>query len=248
MKKGLAFLYGVFCFLLFNATLIYFIVFMSPLFEPKWIDLGTEISFAQALFVNLVLISLFGLQHSVMARPQFKQGWLKIVPSILERSTYVFISSLALILLIWQWQPLPAVIWHVENPIGYWTLFGLFWFGWLFSFFATSLINPFDLIGLRQVYLYWHDKPYTALPFQVVSIYKSIRHPIMLGTIIGLWATPTMSVGHLILAIGFTVYIFIGIHFEEKNMVTDFGEVYEQYQQHTSKVIPNFLNLPFSKR
>ncbi|HEW97866.1 MAG: isoprenylcysteine carboxylmethyltransferase family protein [Candidatus Parabeggiatoa sp. nov. 3] len=246
MKKGFAFLYGVFCVLLFNATMLYMVVFISPLFEPKLIDLGSEVAFAQALVVNLVLISLFGLQHSVMARPQFKQWWMKIVPNHLERSTYVLISTLALILLIWQWQPLPAVIWHVENPIGYWALFGLFWFGWLFSWFATSLINSNDLIGLRQIELYWHDKPYTSLPFQVVSIYKYIRHPIMLGAIISLWASPTMSVGHLILAIGFTVYIFIGIHFEEKNMVADLGEVYEQYQQHTSKLIPNFLNLPFS--
>jgi methanethiol S-methyltransferase len=241
MKKCLAFFYGLFCFLLFNATAIYMVILISPLFEPKLIDVGTEIPFAQALFINLGLISLFGLQHSVMARPQFKQGWMKIVPTHLERSTYVLISTLVLILLIWQWQPLPAVIWKVENTIGYWILFGLFWFGWLFSGLAGSLINPYDLIGLRQVYLYCHNKPYTPIPFQVVSIYTVIRHPIMLGVIISLWATPTMSLGHLILAIGFTLYILIGIHFEEKDMVGVFGNTYEQYQQRTSKLIPTKL-------
>ncbi|HDN25922.1 MAG TPA: isoprenylcysteine carboxylmethyltransferase family protein [Thioploca sp.] len=241
MGKILAFVYGVIGFLLFNATFIYFIVFISNIFEPKLIDSGAEVPTALALLINLGLISLFAVQHSVMARPGFKQWWLKIVPTPIERSTYVFISSLLLILLCWQWQPLPDRVWQVENPIGYWVLIGLFWFGWLFSFFAGSQIDQSDLIGLRQVYLYWRGKPYTEVPFKVVSVYKYIRHPIMLGTIIGLWATPTMSVGHLILAIGFTVYIFIGIHFEEKDMKALHGESYDKYRQETSKVLPILL-------
>ena len=238
MGKMLAFVYCVTCFFLFNAILIYIIVFISPVFEPQLIDAGAEVPFAQALLINLGLIVLFGLQHSVMARPTFKQWWTKIVPTHIERSTYGLMAALALTLLCWQWQPLPAIIWHIENPIGYWMLVGLFGFGWLFSLFATSLMDSVDLSGLRQVYLYWRDKPYTLPPFQVVSVYKYIRHPIMLGTIIGLWATPTMSVGHLLLATGFTVYILIGIHFEEKNMLESHGELYQKYQQETSRLIP----------
>jgi protein-S-isoprenylcysteine O-methyltransferase Ste14 len=238
MGKILAFVYGVTCFLLFNAIGIYFLVFISPFFEPKLIDSGAEVPFAKAFLINLGLIIFFGLQHTVMARPTFKQWWTKVIPTHVERSTYVLAACLALMLLCWQWQPLPAVIWHIENPIGYWALVWLFVFGWLFSFFAASLIAQFDLIGIQQVYLYWRDKPYTPPPFQVVSVYKYIRHPIMLGTIIGLWATPTMSVGHLLLATGFTVYIFIAIHFEEKNMVESYGKLYQKYQQETSKLIP----------
>jgi protein-S-isoprenylcysteine O-methyltransferase Ste14 len=241
MNRILAFIYGVCGFLLFNATLIYFIIFISPIFEPKLIDVGTEVAFAQALLINTLLMTVFGLQHSVMARPKFKQWWLKIIPIPIERSTYVFMASLLLILLCWLWQPLPAVVWQVENPIGYGILVGLFWFGWLFSLFATFLIDQFDLIGLRQVYLYLRGQPYTPVPFKVISVYKYIRHPIMLGTIIGLWATPSMSVGHLMLAIGFSIYIFIGIRLEEKDMMDIHGEFYQKYRQKTSMVMPFFL-------
>ena len=241
MSKRLAFIYGMCSFLLFNATIVFFIFFISPIFDRQLIDMGTEVAFAQAIFINGLLMILFGIQHSVMARPQFKQGWLKFIPAPIERSTYVLIASLFLILLCWLWQPLPNKVWEVENPIGYGVLIGLFCFGWLFSVFATFLIDPSDLSGLRQVYQYLHDKPYTPVPFQVVSVYKYIRHPIMLGTMIGLWATPTMSVGHLMLAIGFSLYIFIGIRLEEKDMRDIHGEFYKQYQQKTSMIIPLFL-------
>jgi len=241
MIKALAFIYGMFCYLLFNATLLYFIGFIGNFAVPKTIDSGVVIPTAQALTINIVLIALFGIQHSVMARPQFKQLWLKIIPKPIERSTYVLLATLVLILLCWQWQPLPTVLWHAENPIGYWVLLGLFWFGWLFSLFATFLVDHFDLLGIRHVYQYMRDKPYEPPQFQAASVYQYIRHPIMLGTIIGLWATPLMTVGHLVLAIGFTIYIFIGIHFEEKDMVSTHGETYEKYQQKTSKVIPKFL-------
>jgi len=241
MNRILALIYGVCGFLLFNATLIYFIIFISPIFEPKLIDFGTQVAFAQAVLINTLLMVIFGLQHSIMARPKFKQWWLKIIPTPIERSTYVLIASLLLILLCWLWQPLPAIVWRVENPLGYWTLVGLFWFGWLFSLYATFLIDQFDLIGLRQVYLYLRGQPYTPVPFKVISVYKYIRHPIMLGTIIGLWATPSMSVGHLMLAIGFTIYIFIGIRFEERDMMDIHGEFYEKYRQKTSMVVPFFF-------
>ena len=210
MGRILALIYGIFGFLLFNASLIYFILFISPTFEAQLMNSGTEVPFVQALFINILLIILFGVQHSVMARPLFKDWWTKIVPMPIERSTYVVIASLFMILLCGLWQPLPELVWNVENHLAYWVLIGLFGFGWLFSLYATFLINQFDLLGLRQVFLYWRVKPYTPVPFKVVSVYKYIRHPIMSGTIIGLWATPTMSMGHFVLAIGFTVYIFIG--------------------------------------
>jgi len=243
MNKISALIYGIIGILLFNATSFYFIGFVGDFVVPKTIDSGVVVPFVQALTIDIVLIALFGLQHSVMARLRFKQWWLKIIPEAIERSTYVLCSSLFLILLCWQWQPLPGIIWQVENLIGYWLLLGLFWFGWLFSFFASALIDPLELMGLRQTYNYLRDEPYTPVPFQVVSVYKYIRHPIMLGTIIGLWAIPLMSVGHLILALGFTIYIFIGIYFEEKDMIAVHGEIYKKYHRETSMIIPTKLRV-----
>ena len=242
MSKILIFGYGLFNFLLFNLALIYFVGFMGNFIVPKTIDSGVTIPPVQALLINLALIALFGIQHSVMARPKFKQWLLKIIPEPIERSTYVLLATLMLILLCWQWQPIPdVIIWQVENPFGYWTLWGLFGFGWLFSLFATGLIDQFDLLGLRQIYQYLGDKPYQPVPFKVVAVYQYIRHPIMLGTIIGVFATPTMTIGHLLLALGFTIYIFIGIYFEEKDMLRTHGDRYVKYQQETTMLIPKLF-------
>jgi len=230
--------YGLFAFILFNVVAIYLIGFIGNFWVPKTVNSGEPIALIWALVINILLIALFGIQHSVMARPGFKQWWSKIVPTPIERSTYVLLSSVLLALLCWLWQPIPVVIWQVDNVIGYWLLYGLFAFGWLFLNYAGSLIDIFDLFGVRQVYLYWRGMPYTPVPFKEISVYKYIRHPVMLGIIIGVWAIPLMTVGHLLLALGFTIYIFIGIYYEEQDMKKTFGETYQKYQQNTYLFVP----------
>jgi len=239
MRKKLVLIYGIIGYLLFNVALIYFILFISTIFEPRLIDMGAHSPMFSALFIDIGLISLFGFQHSIMARPKFKCWTQKIIPSYMERSTYVIISSLLLLLVCWQWQAIPNIVWQVHDSIAYWAIVSLFCLGWLFALWATFLISTWDLVGLRQVYLYYRNQAYTPIPFKTIAIYKYIRHPIMVGTIIGLWATPTMSSGHLVLATSFTVYIIIGVYFEERDMAKENGESYERYRQQTEKFIPN---------
>lgn len=239
--KTLALIYSIICFLLFNFIFLYFIGFIGNLVIPYSIDAGESAALMQAIVINLILISLFGIQHSIMARQRFKQWWIILIPEPLERSTYVLCSCLVMILLCWYWQPLPQVIWQVDNTVGSVLLLGLFWGGWLFSFFASFLISHFELLGVRQVYFYWQGKEYVPVPFKIISVYKYVRHPIMLGTLIGLWATPKMTVGHLLLATGLTLYIFIGLYFEEKDLKALYGKVYEEYQRKTGRIIPLFV-------
>jgi protein-S-isoprenylcysteine O-methyltransferase Ste14 len=193
---------------------------------------------APALLVDLVLVGLFALQHSVMARPWFKDRWTRIVPRAAERSTYVLLTALVLALLVWQWQPLAGVAWNVESPVGKGLLHGLFWLGWVIVFASTFMINHFDLFGLRQVYLRLKGDPYRPVPFVEVALYRFVRHPIMLGTLIGLWATPFMSAGHLLFAAATTVYIFIGVLLEEHDTQQALGETYERYRRRTSMIVP----------
>jgi protein-S-isoprenylcysteine O-methyltransferase Ste14 len=240
VKRTLAFVYSIIGFLLFNFIFLYFIGFIGNLVVPYSIDSGEPSSLTLAIATDVALIILFGIQHSVMARPRFKQWWTTFVPEPMERSTYVLFSCLAMILLCWYWQPLPQVIWQVNHAVGSTLLLGLFWGGWLFSFFSSFLISHFDLLGVRQAYFYWQEKEYKPVPFKIISVYKYVRHPIMLGTLIGLWATPTMTVGHLLLSTGFTLYIFIGVHFEEKDLRQLYGRVYEDYQRSTWRIIPTF--------
>jgi protein-S-isoprenylcysteine O-methyltransferase Ste14 len=237
-QKTLAFVYSIICFLLFNFIFLYFIGFIGNLVIPYSIDAGDSPNLLSAFMINLMLMGLFGIQHSLMARPRFKRWWLTIISEPLERSTYVLFSCLAIILLCGYWQPLPQVLWQVDNAVGHTLLLGLFWGGWLFSLYASFLINHFDLVGVRQVYCYWQGQEYVPLPFKIVSVYKYVRHPIMLGTLIGLWVTPKMTVGHLLLSTGFTLYIFIGVYFEEKDLEALYGKVYNDYQQNTWRVIP----------
>ncbi|OQW91313.1 MAG: hypothetical protein BWK79_17190 [Beggiatoa sp. IS2] len=239
--KTLALIYSIICFLLFNFIFLYFIGFIGNLVIPYSIDAGESAALIPAIVINVILISLFGIQHSIMARPRFKQWWITLILEPLERSTYVLCSCLVMILLCWYWQPLPQVIWQVDNTVGSVLLLGLFWGGWLFSFFASFLISHFELLGVRQVYFYWQGKEYVPVPFKIVSVYKYVRHPIMLGTLIGLWATPKMTVGHLLLATGLTLYIFIGLYFEEKDLKTLYGKAYEEYQRKTGRIIPLFV-------
>ncbi len=241
MSRTLVFIYGILCYLIFNAVFIYFIGFLGDFIVPKTIDFGgNDLPLVQAVAINFCLIALFGLQHSLMARSGFKHWWLKKVPIQLERSTYVLLSSLLLLIIFWWWQPVPTVIWKVTHPLGYWAMIGLFSGGWLFTLYATFLINHYDLMGLRQTYLYWRGQAYTPVQLSVKSVYNYIRHPIMLGTLICLWATPSMTVGHLLFAGGFSIYIFIGIYFEEQDMLNIEGEFYQKYRQKTSMLMPIF--------
>lgn len=238
MSRLLAFVYGVLCYLLFFVTLLYAIGFIGNLVVPKSIDSGIPVSYALAIPVNLVLLAIFAIQHSVMARPAFKRWWTQYVPPSIERSTYVLLSSLALILLYWLWKPMPEVIWHVDNTAGRYVLWALFWAGWVLVLISTFLISHFDLFGLRQVYLNLKNRPYSPPPFKDPLLYRIVRHPIMLGFIIAFWATPHMSAGHLLFAIGTTAYIIIALQLEERDLVAHHGEDYEEYRKRVSMLIP----------
>ncbi len=234
----LSFIYGTVAYLIFLGSFLYAIAFVGDFGVPKTINSGPEAATLwQALVINGLLLGLFAVQHSVMARPGFKKWWTRIVPSQVERSTYVLFSSLILLLLFWQWQPLPDVIWHAE---GGWAtvLTVLFWLGWFLVLLATFMINHFDLFGLRQVWLYLKGREYTPLEFQEPGLYKYVRHPIMLGFVIAFWATPHMTLGHLVFSSATTGYILIGIWFEERDLIRYYGERYREYRKRVGMLIP----------
>ena len=237
MRIGI-FIYGIVSYALGVASLLYLICFLSNIVVPKTIDSAPVGAVAPAVLVDLILVGLFAFQHSVMARPGFKERWTRIVPKAAERSTYVLLTGLVLALLCWQWQPIAGVVWNVEGAVGKGLLQALFWLGWAILFASTFMINHFDLFGLRQVYLRLKNQPYRPVPFVEVALYRFVRHPIMLGLLIGLWATPSMSVGHLLFAAATTVYIFIGIFLEEHDTRQALGEAYERYRRETSMIVP----------
>jgi protein-S-isoprenylcysteine O-methyltransferase Ste14 len=240
MARVIALLYGLIAYLVFAATIIYSIGFVTGLVVPKTIDSGLAGPPMQAVIINLLLMSLFAIQHSVMARPRFKKWWTRIVPPTVERSTFVLFSSLALAFLFWQWQPIPVVVWQVTNPQVAASLLGLSLFGWVFVFVSTFLINHFELFGLHQVANNLVGRPMPAMRFKTPLLYNLVRHPIYLGFLIFFWATPVMTGGHLLFATVTTAYIFVGISLEEHDLIELFGDEYLRYRKRVSMIVPFF--------
>lgn len=238
MKRSLALGYGVLCYLVFLVAFLYAIGFVGGFLVPRTIDDGIEASTLGAIVVNLLLLGLFAFQHSVMARPGFKRQWTRVVPATIERSTYVLLSSLVLILMFWQWHSMPTVVWDVTWPPGRVALWVLFGAGWLTVLASTFMINHFDLFGLRHVYLAAWRREYTHLGFREVMLYKVIRHPIMAGFIVAFWAAPTMTAGHLLFAIATTGYILIAVRLEEHDLVSAIGDQYRDYLHRVPGLIP----------
>jgi len=242
MGRFIAFLYGVLAYVAFFATILYAIGFVSGLLVPKTIDktidAGTAVPLVEAVIVNLLLMSVFAIQHSVMARKQFKQWWTQYVPKSVERSTYVLLSSLALILLFWQWRPMPAVVWQIADPAVAMAVMGLAFVGWLTVFASTFLINHFELFGLQQVANNLTGRAMPAPHFRAPLLYKLVRHPIYLGFIIAFWAAPTMTAGHLLFAAVTTAYILVGIQLEERDLINLFGDEYRRYKDRVSMLVP----------
>jgi methanethiol S-methyltransferase len=232
-----AFLYGVVCYLAFLATFLYAIGFLGNFWVPKSIDSGPQMPFLYALAINLALLGLFAVQHSVMARPWFKKAWTKFVPTPVERSTYVLFSSLALLLLFWKWQPMGGVVWRVESISAWASLVALYGLGWLTVLVTTFLLNHFDLFGLRQVWLYLTGRPYTQLAFGTPGPYRLVRHPLYVGWLMVFWGAPVMTVAHLVFALATTAYILIAIQFEERDLVRAHGE-YAEYRRRVPMLLP----------
>ncbi|WP_426700112.1 methanethiol S-methyltransferase [Rhodanobacter sp. Col0626] len=240
MSRLLALFYGAASYTIFLLTFLYAIAFVSGLGVPRHIDHARSAPMAVALLVDLLLLGLFAVQHSGMARPAFKRWWKRFVPGAIERSTYVLISSLLLALLFWQWHELPLSIWQVDSPALRWLLYGIAGMGWLLVLASTFLINHFDLFGLRQVWRHVHHLDvYLDTPFVTRAFYRIVRHPLMLGFLIAFWSTPSMSLGHLLFALMTTGYILVAVKFlEERDLVAQFGDTYRDYQRSVPMFLP----------
>jgi protein-S-isoprenylcysteine O-methyltransferase Ste14 len=243
--SALALVFGALSYLAFFAVFLGFLAFVENVSLPTTIDAGRTSSTLTAVLVDVGLLGLFALQHSVMARGGFKAWWTRVIPATLERSTYVLLSSVLVALVVWQWRPVTGVVWNVTNPVARWVLIGLSLVGAGIVLLSSFLVNHFDLFGLRQVYLAWRGKPYTAPPFRLVLLYRVVRHPLMLGLLILFWAAPLMTVGHLLFAGVWTIYILLSVRLlEERDLVAAFGDTYVAYRRQ----VPMLLPLPFRAR
>ena len=243
MKRLLIFVYGIASYAVSVGTLLYTAGFLGNFIVPKSIDSAREVPLATALLTDLALLTLFGLQHSVMARPSFKRQWTRVVPESAERSTYMLFSSAALAAMFAFWQPLGGIVWDATAPAAQAALYGAFALGWVLLLLSTFLINHFDLFGLRQVWLHLVGKRYEPLPFKVTALYRYVRHPIYVGWLLVFWATPTMTLSHLVCAIGTSVYIFIAIRFEERNLIDAHPE-YAAYRRRVPMLLPSVKRQP----
>lgn len=238
MKRWLFLLYGIVVYSFFLAVFLYLIGFLGDFLVPKAINGGAEIDPLAAAALDIGLILLFGIQHSVMARRGFKRWWTRIIPTPLERSTYVLITSLLLVLLMWQWRPLPGTVWHVDQAASRILIWGLFWIGWGIVLLSTWLIHHFELFGLQQTFAYWRKRPAIPPAFKTPLLYRWVRHPLQLGLLLAFWATPHMTSGHMLFAAAMTLYILIGLAFEERDLMRSFGDAYRNYRRTTPMLLP----------
>jgi protein-S-isoprenylcysteine O-methyltransferase Ste14 len=240
MARFFTLAYGLLVYAFFLTTFVYAIGFTGNFGVPKSIDTGPTVPLTEALIVDVLLLALFAVQHSVMARRSFKRWWTRIVAPAMERSTYVLASTVALALLLWQWRPIPEpVVWNVDSIAGMNALLAMFWLGWVVLLTSTFLINHFELFGLRQVFARLANRPPPEQEFRTPFFYRYVRHPIYLGFLLGFWATPVMTAGHLLFAIATTGYVLIGIWFEERDLVAQFGEQYRRYRSQVGMLVPH---------
>ena len=238
MVRIFSFCFGLAAYAIFLGTFLYAIGFVAGVAMPKGLDSGTVVPTIEAVVIDILLLSLFALQHSLMARKTFKQWWTKYVPTAIERSAYVLFASLTLFLLYWQWRPIPTIIWQLSDPTIARALLGLSLVGWFIALLSTFLINHFELFGLHQAFANLRGRPIAAPHFEVPFLYKIVRHPIYLGFILAFWSTPTMTGGHLLFAVVTTAYILIGITLEERDMIALFGDQYRQYREQVAMLVP----------
>jgi len=239
MLKWIYLVYGILAYAVFFLTFIYSVLFIGNIWIPYPIDAASDANIISSIIINCILLSIFAVQHTVMARPKFKSFWTTIVPQQIERSTYVWLSNLTLIILFIFWQPIEIVIWDFQGNLFGVFLTVLFWFGWFICLAATFMLDHFDLFGLKQVYFNLRKRKVTEMAFKEVLFYRLVRHPIMTGFIIGFWATPMMSLGHLLFAIATTGYIYVAVkYFEEKDLVKSIGPEYIKYQQRVGMLLP----------
>lgn len=236
--------YGVACYAIFFAVFLYLVAFLADFAVPKTVDSGLATEVGRALLVNAALLALFGLQHSVMARPGFKRAWTRIVPAPVERSTYVLASSLVLIVLFWQWQPIQAPVWEIESGAARAALYGLFGFGVALVLYSTLLIDHFDLFGLRQVALYFRRRSYSERSFVMPVLYRFVRHPLYIGWLVTFWAAPTMTAGHFLFALGMSAYILVAIPLEERDLEALHGDSYRRWRERTPMFVPRLRGAP----